>query len=318
MDLSVFKKLTIGGVALKQLFINGIQAWKSGPKNWVPYSTESDGVTIYNGGLGYKSGYRVRSGGAESEQAMASCTGFIPVKGLSTIRVAGTNGTFADNGVNQAINVYDSSFTNLGQIVSNSTSGYGIFASDGSYADYGGSTVAQGEDYWEWTVPPDDSGIAYIRVTGYTSDGSQLVVTINAGYTNLADPNSTDWAVGYGISSSGELDGGSQDSVVTNYIKANPLDVIRFQNFSYFSGGRLAFYDADKNCLGVMSWSTLTQYGAYTTDEATGISTYIMATADGKTVTSTLTNAAYVRFEMTTPTGEAIITVNEKITESAY
>jgi hypothetical protein len=34
-------------------------------RNEVRYSTEADGVTIYNGGLGYKYGYRVRSGGAE-------------------------------------------------------------------------------------------------------------------------------------------------------------------------------------------------------------------------------------------------------------
>ena len=34
-------------------------------KNWVPYSTEADGITIYNDGLGYKEGYRLSSSGAE-------------------------------------------------------------------------------------------------------------------------------------------------------------------------------------------------------------------------------------------------------------
>ena len=33
MDFSAIKKLTIGGVELKQLFIGGIQVWKSGYKN---------------------------------------------------------------------------------------------------------------------------------------------------------------------------------------------------------------------------------------------------------------------------------------------
>jgi hypothetical protein len=51
--------------------------------NLMPFiSTEKDGITIYNGGLGYKNGYRVRSGGAEVTQQSAVCTGFIPfVKG---------------------------------------------------------------------------------------------------------------------------------------------------------------------------------------------------------------------------------------------
>ena len=59
MDLTKLKKLVIGGIELKQLLINGVQVWKSGYKNWVKYSTEADGVTIYNGGLGYKNGYRM-------------------------------------------------------------------------------------------------------------------------------------------------------------------------------------------------------------------------------------------------------------------
>ena len=43
IDFSKFKKLTIGGVELKQLFINGIRVWKSGYKNWVKFSTENGG-----------------------------------------------------------------------------------------------------------------------------------------------------------------------------------------------------------------------------------------------------------------------------------
>ena len=134
-------------------------------------------------------------------------------------------------------------------------------------------------------------------------------------YTNYADTGSADWKVGSGIGSSGALDGGSQASVVTNYIRANPLDKIRFKNFDFFSGGRLAFYDSNKTYIGVMAWSTITQYGGYTTDANTGISTYVMATTDSKNIVNTLTNAAYVRFEMTTPTDTPIITINEEIVE---
>ena len=87
IDFSGIKKLTIGGVELKQLFINGVQVWKSGYKNWVRYSTEDDGVTIYNGGKGYKDEYRVRSGGAESSLVGGTITGFIPFKKGKILRL---------------------------------------------------------------------------------------------------------------------------------------------------------------------------------------------------------------------------------------
>lgn len=179
MDFTKIKKLTIGDVELKQLFINGIQVWKSGYKNWVKYSTEADGVTIYNGGLGYKNGYRIRSGGAEGAISTASCTGFIPVKGGDIIRVGGTDATFIGGATAQAVNASDSSFTNLGQVVGNTAPGYGIFNDDGVCAAYGRDSVIQNDNFWQWTVPPDASGIAHIRVTGYTKDGSKLIVTIN-------------------------------------------------------------------------------------------------------------------------------------------
>lgn len=180
MDFSKIKKLFIGGAELKQLFINGIQVWKSGYKNWVKYSTEADGVTIYNGGLGYKNGYRIRSGGAEGAHSNASCTGFIPVKGRDIIQVGGTDDVFVATsyGICQAVNAFDSSFTNLGQVVGNTIPGYGIFDKDGVCAAYGHSSVIQNDNCWQWTVPPD-AGIAYIRVTGYTQDGSKLIITIN-------------------------------------------------------------------------------------------------------------------------------------------
>lgn len=187
MDFTKIKKLTIGGVELKQLFVGGIQVWKSGYKNWVKYSTEADGVTIYNGGLGYKDGYRVRSGGAETTQAHATCTGYIRVKGGDIIRVSAGRGIysgFVDGGVSSAINVYDASFTNLGQIVGNSP-GSGIFGPGAAYAAYNSKSVVQKDNYWQWTVPPSGSKVTWIRVTGGTGSDysgashSELIVTIN-------------------------------------------------------------------------------------------------------------------------------------------
>lgn len=173
MDFSNLKSLTIPEGEVTEITCNGVVLWKGGYTNLVPLSTEADGKTIYNGGLGYKSGYRVRSGGAEAG-AEASCTGFISVKPLSVVRVGGC--TFAAN-TRSAINVSDSTFTNLGQMVGNAVSGYGIMQ-EAANTPYNRDSVVQKDNYWEWVVPPDDR-IAYIRVTGETPDGSQLIVTVD-------------------------------------------------------------------------------------------------------------------------------------------
>lgn len=160
---------------------DGLLLWKGGYKNWVPFSTESDGKTIYNGGLGYKNGYRVRSGGAETAHNNAACTGFIPVKGGDVVRISGwTRYTDSGNAAN-AINAANSSFTNIGQV---SNGNYGIFASGGGYAAYDKSTIEDGANgISKWVVPPSASGVAYIRVSAYNpydgAPGEKLIVTIN-------------------------------------------------------------------------------------------------------------------------------------------
>lgn len=181
MHLSNFKKLFINGVELKQLLMNGTQIWKGGYKNWVKYSTEADGVTIYNGGLGYKNGYRIRSGGAEGALSTSAHTGFIKVQGGDVIRISGGDfGSVAGHG--SAMNVADSTRTNIGQF-SMLSGEYGIFA--GTYNSYSKSSVIQEKTgVWKWVVPPAESGVAYIRVScnavnNGDADGEKLIVTIN-------------------------------------------------------------------------------------------------------------------------------------------
>ena len=141
--------------------------------NQLPISTENDGVTIYNNGLGYKSGYRIRSGGAEAAQGNGVCSGFIPVKPLSTIRVYGCDFGI---GVASAINASDSTFKNLGQVVGNTAPGYGIFSS--TYSSYGRDSVVKGNNQWSWKVPPAESNVAYVRITNEYHDGSRLIITV--------------------------------------------------------------------------------------------------------------------------------------------
>ena len=184
IDLSTLKELFIDGIKLVELYINGILVWKSGFKNWVRYSTESGGAAIYNGGLGYKNGYRVRSGGAEGASGNTACTGFIPVKGGDVIRIKGwTRYTDSGNAAN-AINAANSSYSNIGQI---GNSDYGIFASGGSAAAYNRTTIKDNANgISSWVVPPDSTGVKYIRVSAFNNSsslggavGEQLIVTIN-------------------------------------------------------------------------------------------------------------------------------------------
>ena len=182
MNLSDYKKLTIGGIELKSLTINGVLAWKSGYKNWVKYSTEADGVTIYNGGLGYKDHYRIRSSGAEQQQDYITITGFIPfVKGDKLYIYPPFSGQNTAN----TVTFYDSSFTCLGQIT-DSGAAYGFCANNGSKFK---TKVVNGIsvlDISAVTVSGIDN-VRYVRIgngifTGYGSPiktGADMIVTVN-------------------------------------------------------------------------------------------------------------------------------------------
>lgn len=75
----------------------------------VAASTEDNGQP-YNGGLGYKLGYRTSSGGLESVSEGSACTGFIPAVTGDTVRV--------NFGISNArpwyINMYDSGHIHIG------------------------------------------------------------------------------------------------------------------------------------------------------------------------------------------------------------
>lgn len=181
MDLKRFKRIHIGGVEMKRLAIDGTEIWRRGYTNQVPLSINTDG-SIYNNGLGYKNGYRVRSGGAEGENTYASCTGFIKVNAGDVVRISGCVFSYKDTG--NAINASDGSFTNLGQLVTNNANNYGMFGYGNPYFDYGiASVVEETAGVWKWIVPPAASGVEYIRVTaigaGWSPPGANLIVTIN-------------------------------------------------------------------------------------------------------------------------------------------
>jgi hypothetical protein len=176
MMFSDLKSLTIPEGEVTKITVGGVTIWEN-MKNWVKFSTEADGVTIYNGGLGYKDGYRIRSGGAEGTTTRGSCTGFIPLKAGDTVRLSGYNAIYSDAA--NAINVFNASKENIGQATANvPAQGYGIFETQ--YEAYGWASITQNPTgVYVWIAPPN-ADIAFMRVSGYTlADGSKMIVTVN-------------------------------------------------------------------------------------------------------------------------------------------
>lgn len=178
MDLSAYKAISINGIPMKKITIGGVVAWVRPMINWVRRAIDTDG-SIYNGGLGYKQGYRVRSGGAEAATSYVSCTGYIKVDPGDVVRLGNCEFSRVSNA--NAINVSDANFTNIGQFTMQPAH-YGIF--EGDYLAYSASSVVEeSTGVWKWIVPPAASGVAYIRVTFHGTNlpagPTDMIVTIN-------------------------------------------------------------------------------------------------------------------------------------------
>ena len=182
IDFTKFKKLTIGGMELKQLFINGIQVWKSGYKNWVKHAIDTD-ESIYQGGKGYIEGYRLSSGGGLSAQAGTITTGFIPCKPTDVIRLGGVS-WYPPSGYCY-LAFYDSSFAVLGSIncfpstASVAVNGYhGVSRGICMFPDSVHPTIENGVVTFDNYAFSDGSKVAYFRVNGY-GNGADAIVTVN-------------------------------------------------------------------------------------------------------------------------------------------
>lgn len=138
--------------------------------NWARCSINADG-TIYNNGLGYKEGYRIRSGGAESGASNCVCIGYIPFKKGDTLRIYPA---FTGINTSNTINFADSGFANLGQVNDNG-SVYGICNSNYLTEVIDGvSTLTLNDNH--------DSRIAYVRIThnlNVLQSGENMIITVN-------------------------------------------------------------------------------------------------------------------------------------------
>lgn len=129
MDLRQFKRISIGGVEMKRLAIDGTEIWRRGYTNLVPTSTDTDG-SIFNG-TGYKNNVRLSSSGGVSSSAQSGSvtTGFIPFKGgdnIDVVRMKGVewlNAT-ANYGGHYYMNFYDANKNFLDYLSSNAQPNY--------------------------------------------------------------------------------------------------------------------------------------------------------------------------------------------------
>lgn len=181
--------LTIPEGQVKYISHNEERIWTKQATNWVPLSISSDG-SIYNGGLGYKAGTRVRSGGAEGSDSSCICTGFIPFKKGDTLRIVPP---FGKLNVAAAINFSDANFTNLGQIVRSYDSGqhyeyfaYGACAQSTQFDPPGWSPTTTETETTLTLTADNATDVAYIRVTNSISltDGSDFFVAVNEEINN--------------------------------------------------------------------------------------------------------------------------------------
>lgn len=179
MNLKDLKTITIEGIGMKSISINGVEIWRE-PKaytNLVPTSTDTNG-SIFNG-VGYKDDVRLSSSGgiSGSAQVGGTTTGFIPWHGDGDVlRMKGVTWEHAQ-GRHYYVNFYDASKKFLV---------YFSAAEEAQNAhvstvtrENGVTTIAFNQDYGNTNAMLNHIREAkYIRITA-EGKGAGMVVTIN-------------------------------------------------------------------------------------------------------------------------------------------
>lgn len=174
MNLNDMKTITIEGIGMKSISINGVEIWRE-PKaytNLVPTSVDKNG-SIYNG-KGYKDGYRLSSSGGVSSSPLetATHTGFMKVKKGDVIRIK-VKGGFAQSGSGNYVCYYNSSFGLVKADYPETWVG-GKFGKTETLED--GSTLITGYTENQTGVT---SAVEYFRVSLNPCKGANLIVTVN-------------------------------------------------------------------------------------------------------------------------------------------
>lgn len=112
LDLTQFKALSLDGVPLESLRLNGVEIWRKEAEaaytNLVGTSIAEDG-SVYNG-VGYADGYRVSSSGEIKTQSGTPLTGYIQCEGINDASVIRTKGVQFVTGLYCGVVFYDADF----------------------------------------------------------------------------------------------------------------------------------------------------------------------------------------------------------------
>lgn len=134
-------------------------------------SIASDG-SAYNGGTGYKSGYRLNSSGNEAAASGVYCSGFIPMTNAQTIEFEGISLPAVSGVANSfyTIHFYNSAFTRISK---SQYQAHDVFKT----TSIGTGTTDDSGNYIKTFKPTGVSGLAYIRFScGLIDDNSKVYV----------------------------------------------------------------------------------------------------------------------------------------------
>ena len=139
-------------------------AIETGPSytNLLPLSTDTSG-NPYNGGQGWKTGYRLNSSGAEAALAGIEVTGFMPLKYEDTVYIK----NITDDGTH-VIALYDSSYVKLATLQFSTV--FGVTS--------GGLASKKINGYVSTQVEQAGENIAYMRISANEITANSIV-TVN-------------------------------------------------------------------------------------------------------------------------------------------
>ena len=318
--------------------------------NALSLAIDSDG-TPYNGGKGYKTGYRLNSSAVEAAKDGMEVTGFIPVSANDVLYLYGIDmKTDSANKANTYIYAYGSNFANIGSCYFRmDSSAANAIANGGIVVDATNNVVQihlNNNLYANWDI--DENPIAYLRFCAdEITDAS--IVTINEpisgsgsggpSYTNqLPISTDTDGSVynntGYKtasrISSSGDVStlsnpSASNPAFVTGFIPCVKGDIIRLSNCfidTDGTGSDSSYYGQDIGGLRVAVYNSSKSFlsaaawneyasGGLLADYTVGDNGYITRFSINNA------NCAFVRLCLGGDPETAIITINQEITDDS-
>lgn len=136
--------------------------------NQLPLATDTDG-SAYNS-VGYKSGYRLNSSGAETATSGVYVTGFIPCQAGDIIRLANMTFNSGDTTSAHRLALYDSAKANT-LVRSAADVGVNYATTFEAVLDDNGAIV-------QFTIPATQTTAAYLRVSA-AEIGEASIITVN-------------------------------------------------------------------------------------------------------------------------------------------